>query len=933
MVQDGSTDASELAYTKSKSGDEWTIYLHLSSEESLFTGDRLANMFFHAQATARILSVNKCFGGPGANLDGFQDGSSEGQRIPHEPQQALLSLKLCRNMPLFAAVSHDTLYLWSSRPSVLLATVRRSESTILEDGENFDIIWKPDATALAVVTNKGHLHFYDIRKSASKPLDLQFINVHHFMTGPGEANGMQGLSLHFTLALEIATGIQCGIGRDEEILLCTHNPPSIVSLSWQGDVIIDGTSDLADVDFYDEADSGLVHIVLNEHTGLYGWITALGKAYIAQRSSAARSLRTWLGLCFYNSDRTSAKATCIAMNQLYSMIAVGTTSCRWSEAQIGGVSALDWSTDGQALAVGWSSGGLSLWSMYGRLLMTTFSEELRSSSSEEDDPVVEGYFTGVRDLGWGVGDFDLFVLPKCLHNEDVTGDIYVLPFAKSALVDNFTQARIAWNCLLTFTSIALISDPAHYVALNANGNYIAIAGSRGLAHYSAASNKWKLFGNEQQEQSFRIIGGMHWYRNALITGCEDLETQTYEIRVFSREGNLVLTNVLVNEPLPASVIAMGMTDANLLVYTADNVLRQYLVTSEGTKMSLHARTTLSLNDVVPSPFAVRAVAWCPAGDGQQQSQPSILVLNGGTLHLFKENSEQSWELTQIKTKVEIFWISRPQDRIGNLFNSLWVMDGRKLQMWANVGAGAGPLTAWNPTLEIAPAIQVDVDFYPLNHVMALLPIPLAFSPAVALNKGLVAGIESQIPMASAVNHHLYRADVKTRLFLHVLVRHLLFYGDEAEAGFVTQTYQQLPYWQHSLEVLLHQALEAEAGTGLSPQQAFLRKFTDFPQIVAHTARKSEASLWPYFFSIIGDPKVLFEMCLRDGTLRSATSYLVIVQSLESTSISGQLALDLLERAKALKNTEIRQEVLRFLTSIEGEDGEHFMEILKRKHEI
>ena len=40
--------------------------------------------------------------------------------------------------------------------------------------------------------------------------------------------------------------------------------------------------------------------------------------------------------------------------------------------------------------------------------------------------------------------------------------------------------------------------PNQYAAVDTSGSYIAVAGKTGVAHYSLASRKWKLFGNVSQ---------------------------------------------------------------------------------------------------------------------------------------------------------------------------------------------------------------------------------------------------------------------------------------------------------------------------------------------------------------------------------------------------------------------------------------------------
>lgn len=75
--------------------------------------------------------------------------------------------------------------------------------------------------------------------------------------------------------------------------------------------------------------------------------------------------------------------------------------------------------------------------------------------------------------------------------------------------------------------------PIRYSSISSDGKFIAVAGRRGFAHYNTFSNRWKLFGNQQQEQSFLVRGGMVWYKNLLLVACETSGTtggKNYEVR-------------------------------------------------------------------------------------------------------------------------------------------------------------------------------------------------------------------------------------------------------------------------------------------------------------------------------------------------------------------------------------------------------------------
>lgn len=67
-------------------------------------------------------------------------------------KRACASIKACR--VFFAAISAGSVSLWLTAPNVLLARITRTENAVSEDGENVDVIWKPDASQLIVLTNK-----------------------------------------------------------------------------------------------------------------------------------------------------------------------------------------------------------------------------------------------------------------------------------------------------------------------------------------------------------------------------------------------------------------------------------------------------------------------------------------------------------------------------------------------------------------------------------------------------------------------------------------------------------------------------------------------------------------------------------------------------------------------------------------------------------
>lgn len=62
--------------------------------------------------------------------------------------------------------------------------------------------------------------------------------------------------------------------------------------------------------------------------------------------------------------------------------------------------------------------------------------------------------------------------------------------------------------------------PIRYSSLSTDGRLVAIAGRRGLVHYSASSGRWKLFADSVQEQAFSVQGGLLWFHHVLIAAVE-----------------------------------------------------------------------------------------------------------------------------------------------------------------------------------------------------------------------------------------------------------------------------------------------------------------------------------------------------------------------------------------------------------------------------
>lgn len=60
-----------------------------------------------------------------------------------------------------------------------------------------------------------------------------------------------------------------------------------------------------------------------------------------------------------------------------------------------------------------------------------------------------------------------------------------------------------------------------------DGRLVAVAGRRGLIHFSTTSGRWKMFEDSVQEQAFAVKGGIIWFHHVLIAAVE--LQKTYQV--------------------------------------------------------------------------------------------------------------------------------------------------------------------------------------------------------------------------------------------------------------------------------------------------------------------------------------------------------------------------------------------------------------------
>ncbi|GAO14440.1 hypothetical protein UVI_02031670 [Ustilaginoidea virens] len=909
----------------------------------------------------------------------------------------ILALRVARTGHLFGVITRTTITLWQTKPTVILALVVRSESSIELYGTNVDLLLRPDSAILVAQTSKDYLITYSIASDGEscvyKP---QFPNYHnvqrrkqsiigsqtglrpdHILWGPGEGSGVPDVSVRFRMVIKIDAGIESALALDDELIVATRKPAAVQCIRWTPDNAGNQTrTDLVGKLGWVEKRSSILEMTYDRPMNLATWITSDGRAYAVQRqnprtdgnSGHMDERRLFKGHCFHNTQKHASCAVKAVINARFSLIAVGCVdgtiyvySVRdysgnivlshkqvlpVSTAVAGAFKSLCYSPDGYCLFAGFEK-GWATWSMFGKLGSNSFGADAGISSGND-----EQWLCGVSSASWiGGGSEILLVGPR--HEA-----IWSLEMAKSAVTGCYHEANVFRTALQTPTAVMVYRGydlpdmtsisaepflwhtakiPASYLlnqwpirqtVISPDGRYVAVAGRRGLAHYSVNSGRWKTFATEEMENEFQIRGGMCWYQHILIAAVES--NRNYELRLFSRETALDMSQVIFRQQVPAPVVLVTTSgEDSLLVYTYENLLYHFIFTPSPDAVRLVQVGQIAFHGIVRSPARVRGLSWILpesqmlAGDPSQDvAAASVIFLVDGKLVLLSpslnDEGQLKYDMRVIAQNVEYHASMRDQPLLNvshlsddpslrrgppALKDSLWIFDGIEVKAWTNINEVLEAASS-EGAKDLPVPVSVPVDFYPLS---------------VLLEKGIVLGVESDL---------VQRRDV-TFSFFHFAIR-----SRTVEAAALYEQYQNLEYLSHVMEILLYRVLDEEADTCPKPGDAVLPRVLsllsssrDYLDIVLQCTRKTEMRQWKTLFAYLPPAQELFEESIQRGSLKTAGGYLIVLHALEELDSSTDQSVRVLSRAIQEGDWELCKELARFLAGMD-DTGEALKEVMQ-----
>jgi hypothetical protein len=241
-----------------------------------------------------------------------------------------------------------------------------------------------------------------------------------------------------------------------------------------------------------------------------------------------------------------------------------------------------------------------------------------------------------------------------------------------------------------------------YSAVDDSGCNLAVAGKAGFALYSGHHKKWKLFGNEVQEQAMMCRGGLLWYRDILVFPCR-VQEKHEEIRLYWLQDNLDNSRLLHCLKLLSPVVKVNVYGNYLVVALRDGHITIYhlsraLLPTRGLVVSVSPVHELSMAKTIPQPWANTLISVTPScirtepGIASERGRPidSIFLNVAGRLLMLQQEplnpyveEKEGWSFSHpvcLVQGIEMVWTPTlaeggrdgPQQ---HLMESLWLACG------------------------------------------------------------------------------------------------------------------------------------------------------------------------------------------------------------------------------------------------------------------
>eukprot|EP00871_Galdieria_phlegrea_P001605 jgi/Galph1/2445/GphlegSOOS_G1101.1 len=558
-----------------------------------------------------------CYGWPTLLLPNIRDKDSLGSS-----QTTILGAEIDELKTKLATFNEESVTFWSTglhrlaTGRICISTTQREEC-----GPIRNVCFRFDGKKVAVVQERGLVSFYRLETFYAPEGRASWTDF--VINGNNqESNSLKSYPSQIEYVLPVfemqtrvcknAEGKILGCSTCTAGVVIATNLKVLLCISWDSEVlwhteIINLLSEeVKELIKQGEKEWGSIHIDYHRGTDLCGMVCgSVGFSMISFFRDGGRISPT-LGdsLVLRN-----AHATCISLEPQQCIAAVGLSDGKVElydtnvsisgqafcmrtlsldsfyihPSETGAVACIQWSPDGDVIAVGYETDGITIWSSHGHRLFHTFSlqNENKSEDGHSDERsfqvqtkngkapnectdaffssnVIDNnsqffWFSNIKNLLWGPLGFSLFVVAcrplEAARSNIVISSLVELPLLKAGSVKGSCQSESTRRLLLGSSFFLLqqhsggksldlplwngnkfqrvevpyeyISEnwPLKKISFNNDQTFVAVAGKHGFALYSTRLKKWRLFGDVNEEQNIRCCS-LCWFGKSIIVGNE-----------------------------------------------------------------------------------------------------------------------------------------------------------------------------------------------------------------------------------------------------------------------------------------------------------------------------------------------------------------------------------------------------------------------------
>ncbi|CRL02358.1 CLUMA_CG015322, isoform A [Clunio marinus] len=905
-----------------------------------------------------------------------------------DSQKSPLKLACDKVKILFAVVYERSICIWFCKPCVPITYHQRTDKCITENGLNAFVEWKIDSSKLVIATNDGALIIYDVQvdDDSTGGLYTQNDSPFNYLRRDSAELFIKETIPSLKLNLSIIVKLYCNIKSISCVnvsqMMVATDKLSVFRINWEGLEERDYSLDLRRIPFSINQQVHYAVPILDKEAYVVSmdYSPLLAGFSIVLKDGRAAFLTS--NNLKFDPNQVSGiwaqgleDATCTAINHKHRLIAFGRKNSKDFPGSQGYVREMKWTPDGCAMVLCWS-GGISVWSTYGNMLMCSLAWDYGLNVDlNKQNPL------NITSLDWSTEGYQLLMIQQHTKisedGETIENQtrIIQLHLIKSVLSVNPAMSSHPFLLLQGDDKLylnrgdALQKMYAHYASLEKSKNYLEVHGGgekmeEDYGYYNFGSDNKKTITsiNTLSESKHWIIitlptqyAASNWPirysaidssgNNIAIAGRTGMALYSLITRKWKLFGNetqekdFVVSGAILwwnNFVILGSYSLVDHSD-EIRMYPKDskldnrfasivkinspvmlmNIYNNQLImfTSDGyvSIFSVVQHSLDTLNLIKLKVYDIKNLCVHPA------CVVSVSLANLKNDANVKSPANQHSD-TLLLNVIECMWVSNSSKV--HLKDSLWLFCGNNgMRVWLPVFPRPGE----NGSRSLRHTFMSKRIM--LTFCLKIYPLVILFEEAIILgaeNDTILytndSGLHFSLPFCIL--------ERSTPVYLHQILRQLIRRNLGYNAWEIARTCTSLPYFPHALELLLHEVLEEEATSkepipdALLPSVLeFIQEFPVYLQTVVQCARKTEIALWPYLFSMAGKPKDLFQQCITQNQLEIAASYLIILQNLEPSSVSRQYATMLLDTALEQKKWDLAKDLVRFLRAIDPNDVE------------